>query len=111
TASGAVFSTCLDLTSLSTSVSNSKVRNEPNFGSMSQRPRPRSKWCSRNAASDEVAQAFRFDGARGFGPCWLVIRRPDRFVWSSSLGWLQPCLREAVAGQVKAAGVVDEKVV
>jgi len=70
-ASGAVFSTCLDLTSLSTSVSNSKVRNEPNFGSMSQRPRPRSKWCSRNAASDEVAQAFRLTAPVDSGLGWL----------------------------------------
>jgi len=92
------------MTSLLTSVSNSKVRNEPNFGSMSQRPRPRSKWCSRNAASDE-AEEFRFDGARGFEPCWLVIRRPDRFVWLSSLDWLQQCPPEAVAGQVEAAAV------
>ena len=45
------------------------------------------------------------------GLAGLVIRRPDRFVWSSSLGWLQPCPPEAVAGQVEAAGVVDEKVV
>ena len=36
---------------------------------------------------------------------------PRSICWVSSSGWLQPCPPEAVAGQVEAAGVVDEKVV